>query len=348
MDDIVLGLIGAVVAVLFFGSNFIPIKKYDTGDGFFFQWVLCVGIWVVGLVVNLARSQPEFQPIAMCGGIIWATGNLLTVPVVNRIGLALGLLIWGSTGLISGWLSGVVGLMGIKKQTDEITSWTLNITGIILALISMGLASLVKPTVKSLDEESPPSALINAAEGDSSDDSMDRYLGAPLLDTQQQKAPTSQRVVGVLLAMFAGVFFGTNFDPPQYVIDRVDGASDNSLDYVFSHYCGILLTSTFWFCVYCSYKERSGAPIVVNPKVILPAMISGIMWGIAQTGFFIANEYLAFVVSFPIVSLGPGFVGFVWGVFLFREITGSRNYWIILVVFLTFIACSVCIVFSRL
>jgi hypothetical protein len=306
-----------------------------------------VGIWLVGLVVNLARSQPEFQPIAMCGGIIWATGNLLTVPVVNRIGLALGLLIWGSTGLISGWLSGVVGLMGIKKQTDEITSWALNITGIILALISMGLASLVKPTVKALDKDDATSAMINHVE-DRSDD-----LEAPLNGINgehevTEKAPAGQRVVGVCLAMFAGIFFGINFDPPQYVIDNVDGASDNSLDYVFSHFCGILLTSTFWFCCYCGYKEHIGHPVLLYPKVILPAMVSGIMWGIAQTGFFVANEYLAFVVSFPIVSLGPGFVGFVWGIFLFREVTGSRNYWIVFTVFLTFIACAICIVFSRL
>jgi len=204
MDDVVTGLIGAVIAVLFFGSNFIPIKKYDTGDGFFFQWVLCVGIWLVGLVVNLARSQPTFEPIAMCGGVIWATGNLLTVPVVHRIGLGLGLLIWGSTGLISGWLSGVVGLMGIKKQTDQITSWALNITGIILALISMGLASLVKPSVKSLDDERP-SAMINAA-SDSNENLDNNDNHAPLLDSQE-KASSSQRAVGVSLAMAAGVFF---------------------------------------------------------------------------------------------------------------------------------------------
>lgn len=28
-----LGYIGAIVAVVFFGSNFVPVKKYETGDG---------------------------------------------------------------------------------------------------------------------------------------------------------------------------------------------------------------------------------------------------------------------------------------------------------------------------
>jgi len=307
----------------------------------------------VGLFINLARGQPEFQPIAMLGGAIWATGNLLTVPVVNRIGLALGLLIWGATGLFAGWLSGVVGLMGIKKQTDAITSWPLNILGIGFALISMTLASFVKPTIKS--QESYEAAKItddedlsNPLANPTSD--VDGNLQTPLLD-DSTPTPNSQRLTGVVLAMVAGFFFGTNFDPPQYVMDRVDGASSDALDYVFSHFCGILLTSVLWFVVYCCYKQYYSKPaqkLDLNPDVIVPALISGIMWAIAQTGFFVANEYLAFVVSFPIVSLGPGFVGFVWGVFLFREITGLRNYIFVLGVFVTFLACSVCIVFSRL
>ena len=44
MNNSVLGYIGVAVAVLFFGSNFIPIKKYETGDGVFFQFVVCMGM----------------------------------------------------------------------------------------------------------------------------------------------------------------------------------------------------------------------------------------------------------------------------------------------------------------
>jgi len=342
MDDVVLGLIGACIAVLFFGSNFIPVKKFETGDGFFFQWILCVGVWLVGLVINLARSQPPFEPIAMCGGIIWATGNLMCVPIIKRIGMGLGLLIWGTTGLLSGWLSGVVGLMGMKKQTDQITSWPLNITGIILALISMSFASMVKPSVAAVKQQEKPT-MINSDMATSFEDGQ-----TPLLGEQQEQASPAQRAIGVGMAMFAGIFFGINFDPPQYVIDNVSGASDDSLDYVFSHFCGILLASTFWFVCYCSYKEYTNEKVLLFPKVILPALLSGIMWGVAQTGFFIANQYLAFVVSFPIVSLEPGAVGLMWGIFLFKEITGTRNYLLVLAVVFTFVACSVCIVFSRL
>ena len=47
MSNLVIGWVGIAVAVLFFGSNFIPIKKYETGDGMFFQFVVCTGrIWI--------------------------------------------------------------------------------------------------------------------------------------------------------------------------------------------------------------------------------------------------------------------------------------------------------------
>ena len=28
-----MGWVGAIIAVVFFGSNYIPVKKFDTGDG---------------------------------------------------------------------------------------------------------------------------------------------------------------------------------------------------------------------------------------------------------------------------------------------------------------------------
>lgn len=149
------GWIGVAIAVAFFGSNFIPVKKFDTGDGntsvklspslspslplspgMFFQWVLCIGIWLVGLVVNIARLQPPFFLPTLLGGFLWTTGNklcaglegplppspplslslplspslppgnLMAVPVIKLIGLTMGLTTWGVTNMLSGWFTG--------------------------------------------------------------------------------------------------------------------------------------------------------------------------------------------------------------------------------------------------
>ncbi len=48
-----LGLVFAAIAIVFFGSNFVVTKKYKTGDGLFFQWIMASAILVVGFIVWL-------------------------------------------------------------------------------------------------------------------------------------------------------------------------------------------------------------------------------------------------------------------------------------------------------
>lgn len=75
MGNPYLGFVAVGISVLGFGSNFIPVKRYETGDGIFFQWILCLGIWLSGFVVNVIQGFPEFVPFAMLGGFLWCTGN---------------------------------------------------------------------------------------------------------------------------------------------------------------------------------------------------------------------------------------------------------------------------------
>lgn len=97
------GFIGLVIAVLFFGSNYLPVKQYETGDGMFFQLIICVAIWSVGLVVWWVRGFPQFYALPMLGGALWTTGNVNTVPIIKCIGLGLGMLFWGTVSLVVGW-----------------------------------------------------------------------------------------------------------------------------------------------------------------------------------------------------------------------------------------------------
>ncbi len=51
----------------------------------FFQWVLCVGIWLVGLVVNMIQNQPPIFLPALVGGISWTTGErLLQIKLIEN------------------------------------------------------------------------------------------------------------------------------------------------------------------------------------------------------------------------------------------------------------------------
>lgn len=67
------GYLSLVIAVFFFGSNYLPVKQYETGDGMFFQLVLCLAIWTVGFVVYWFRDFPKFYALPMIGGVLWTT-----------------------------------------------------------------------------------------------------------------------------------------------------------------------------------------------------------------------------------------------------------------------------------
>ncbi|XP_053921079.1 transmembrane protein 144 [Cuculus canorus] len=340
--DLAIGFTSSAVAVLLFGTNFVPVKKFDTGDGMFFQWILCASIWIISLVVNLIQNCPRFWPLAMVGGFLWATGNVTVVPIVKTIGLALGLLIWASFNLLTGWASSRFGWFGIDPE--EVSRPILNYIGAGLSLLSAVIFLAIKPEVQrsSSSLESTPllrESSINVSE-DTSDDLWVNRL-----------APAKKRLIGCSLAVVAGILYGSSFVPVLYIKDHgranetiYTGASQFDLDYVFAHFSGIFLTSTVYFLIYCAVRKNKPN---VYPQAILPGFVSGVLWAIANCCWFIANHYLSAVVSFPIITAGPGLVAAMWGVLVFKEIKGLRNYALLSVAFCIILAGSLSTAFSK-
>lgn len=97
------GFVALFFSVFIFGSINLAVKKFETGDGMFYQLTFAAGVWAVGFVVNCFRCFPKFYPLPLLGGFLWATGNLSTVPIIKLIGIGLGSLIWNSMILIIGW-----------------------------------------------------------------------------------------------------------------------------------------------------------------------------------------------------------------------------------------------------
>ena len=63
-------------------SSFIPV------DGVAFQWVMCISIWCVGLILQMVKERTadqKFYAYAMIGGALWCTGNMCVVPVIKTI-----------------------------------------------------------------------------------------------------------------------------------------------------------------------------------------------------------------------------------------------------------------------
>jgi len=327
------GYIAAAVAILFFGSNFVPVKKIETGDGLFFQWVLCSGIWVVGMVTNCIVGSPTFYPFAMLGGFLWATGNMCVVPIIKTIGLGLGMLLWGSFNMLSGWATGRFGLFNTGK--DVIGDYTLNTIAIVMAMLSALCWLFVKPDANSLvDEHDDEDAGLLASEHD-----LESLDSSPADDQSWVDELTlmQKRVVGSSLSVISGLLYGFSFAPVLYVKHNY-GDSQQDIDYVFAHFSGIYLTGTFYFVIYCCATKNRPK---IYSSVVLPALVSGVMWGIAEVGWFIANEHLEVAISFPIITTGPAIVASLWGVVVFKEVSGRRNFLIMAFAYAVTIAAAV-------
>lgn len=106
-----MGFFWCAVAGVGFGTNFLPVKKIDAGDGVFFSFCMSMGIMAVGLAGSfLAHTKeseafegvPTFKPYAMLGGATWMLGNLMCPLIIRWIGLGLGLTVWDATNMIMG------------------------------------------------------------------------------------------------------------------------------------------------------------------------------------------------------------------------------------------------------
>ncbi|XP_056328623.1 transmembrane protein 144b [Danio aesculapii] len=314
------GYVTCAFAVLLYGSYFVPMKRIETGDGMFFQWICSSGIWFVGLVVDTLFHPSRAHPAAMLGGALWATGHISAVPVVKFIGLGLGILLWGSSALLIGWASSRFGWFGLHPE--EVSKPLLNYCGAGLCLLSAIIFFFVKSDGHQRTSTEFMPLLID-------DRRLDPDSISPSDSWVDTISPKSKRVFGCILAVFSGVLYGSAFVPVFYMklhatnnSSMFIGSSQNEIDYCFAHYSGIFLTSTVYFLAYCAVMKNRPR---IYPRAILPGFSSGLMWGLATYSWLMANCYLGAVITFPITNAGYSLVAALWGSVVFKEVKGIGN-----------------------
>jgi|UniRef100_A0AC35GKS5 glucose uptake protein GlcU len=348
MQDAIIGCFEVVITLICFGSAFVPQKKFDGGDGMFVQWAMCAGVFSVGFVVNAINGFGPFYPVACIGGFCWAIGNVVQVPTMRRLGMAVSILVWNAVNCVMGWAAGFFGLFGLDAKPASIP-W-MNILGVLLILVGAVLFALVRRTdakttlpadptgeTKSIYTINSDAPLADHANGISSPNSTsassiesgyaiaNTHLPAAAIPPKPFLAEHKDRLIGLGMALLAGVFFGFNVIPVMYIQDHAkdfNNAPSDQVAYIFSHFCGIFLTSSAVFILYALFKRNKPQ---INPEIALPSFVSGILWGTAQAFFFAASNVLSSAVTYPIVSMVPGVVASLWSVLYFREISGKRD-----------------------
>ena len=210
-------------------------KRIDLGDGVFMQFIMCCAIFMTSLPVLLVQGFPPFHGFAMLGGALWCTGNMMCGPIINYIGMGMGILVWGSlwVGLLERLVNiiltllvsvvmALLGLFGLTK--DDIVTPALNYSGVAMVLFGLVVFLQVKPndmaeqrlrlSTEEIQEFLLPSAM------PMSDDKH-----AP---PQKEEGLSRRHVAGFAMALIAGALFGCSFTPAQYIIDsKYDGLFHN-------------------------------------------------------------------------------------------------------------------------
>uniref|UniRef100_F1L7T8 Transmembrane protein 144 n=1 Tax=Ascaris suum TaxID=6253 RepID=F1L7T8_ASCSU len=318
-----IGIAAVAGSVFFFGTMFVPVKRYKCGDGIFVQFIMGIAIFFVGFIVYASRGFPQFYPLPMLGGLFWGVANSTAIPLTDVLGLALALLLWNTTSCIMGWATSRFGLFGVHPAPPK--SDVLNYAGLVLLVVG-GVMFLF---VRSQPGRRKAKVTIDrieifttdvTAEDKAKTEGVERSNNAVMKIGNKHK-----RIIACLVCFIAGVLYGSITTPTLYMQDHHEefaNASKSGVDYVFSYFVGILLTTSSIFFIYAIIKR--GHP-VIYPRLVLPSIVCGASWAIAMTLLFVSNDNLSQTIAYPIITVLPGGVAALWSVFYFREIKGVRS-----------------------
>ena len=145
------GYIGASVAVLMFGTNYIPVRRTEIHDGSHFQWMMANGILAVGTAAQLAYGGGVLT-LGLVGGALWSISNYFVLPVVKLLGLGVGFSLYHVVNLVVGYAVGRYGLFG--TPVSHLASPELSDASIGILVLSFAFMIAVEPSMEDGEPDS--------------------------------------------------------------------------------------------------------------------------------------------------------------------------------------------------
>ena len=356
MNNVLLGTFGVLLASLFWGSNCVVCRGYDLPeDGMHFVLLMSTGILLVGILSLFSGPDEDgdfevvFAPEGLAGGMVWACGNFLTVPIIGNCGLGLGFATWSGVNLVVAFVVGTVGV-GQILPGEALNRPELGGLGIFLALIALVLFSNVKPAMESnnsedrimgdidlldepfLDPEDDTDGMEETQENEGATNVSHTSIRSE--DIIAEHSNGANKLLGISFAIVAGILYGFQFVPLTIWHNKVTSQghifdqgipSELSLAtrFFFSQYAGTFLASLAAFSVYCVLNGNN--PRLVPPSAVFPSILSGSVWAVGCGGGMLATACLGNAVGFPLLLNGAFLVNSSWSILYFGEIKGRRN-----------------------
>lgn len=128
---LITGYLAAIVSMLGWGSYFVPMKRVKTYDPVYYHAVMCVSIFISSTIITAATGAFLFSWFGFLSGVLWASGNILSVFAVKHSKLAIAAPVWMSVGIFGSFL------WGILFFKEPISAIFLAILGLILLVIGI-------------------------------------------------------------------------------------------------------------------------------------------------------------------------------------------------------------------
>jgi len=326
-----LGLLSAVACSVFYGVQYVPCKRYQTYDGCVFQWFMACGIMLGGVLLELVgllwldwpATDPQIVLHGVLCGMIWGFANFLVIPLLQLTGLALGFTLYHIINLITGYVTSRIGLFGMKQDVGSVP--LLRDFGLVVLVISFGAMCFVEPETESM--ETP----MKTDQGDIlfiGDDSEE--IRHPSIHPSKSylsiwiRSVRYRRIVGIILAVFAGVATGLNTMPFDiWKHNTAEGARMSDIQFVFSQCLGVFLMSSLLYWIQASYATIRGK--LVHHVPIRPAMIGGILWVLGDLCMLYAITGVGYAAGYTIGAVGPTLVASVISFFVYKEIKKRKQ-----------------------
>ncbi|KAK6009817.1 hypothetical protein OSTOST_25224, partial [Ostertagia ostertagi] len=113
------------------------------------QLFLCLGAFFVSTLVHAFQGFPPLHGFAMIGGVLWASANAFAIPIMNRLGMALAILVWNTISCLTGWATSRYGLFGLPAAVPA--SLILNYIGIVALIAGGAMYMFVKSNTRRPD-----------------------------------------------------------------------------------------------------------------------------------------------------------------------------------------------------